>query len=153
MIKGANMSFRTCAIGETRFDRRLKGKGAQGNEDMCFSIAIRNKGWRCVYDPKAIVEHYVGRGKEARPYGLVESGADTMRFREFAYNEVVGVWDALTPLQRCAFFLWSVFVGTGVCPGLVQAMRYTRQLGYESWRRFGIAQQGKLDAFRDLLFA
>jgi hypothetical protein len=45
-----------------------------------------------------------------------------------------------------------VLIGTGVFPGFVQAIRFTPKLGIHSWRRFVIAQQGKMDAFRDLIF-
>jgi hypothetical protein len=73
-------------------------------------------------------------------------------FRDFAYNQVISIWHALSPLRRAAFFVWSVLVGTGVFPGFVQALRFTPKLGIHSWRRFLIAQQGKMDAFRDLIF-
>jgi GT2 family glycosyltransferase len=148
VLKGCNMSFRTEAIGDTKFDTMLRGTGS-GNEDMSFTIAIKNKGWKCVYDPEALLEHYPGKHKDARPYGLVRR-TDAVPFRHFAYNEVVGVWYALSPLRRTVFVLWSFLIGTGVCPGLLQALRYTREFGYDSWRRFAIAQQGKFMALRDL---
>jgi cellulose synthase/poly-beta-1,6-N-acetylglucosamine synthase-like glycosyltransferase len=152
VLKGANMSYRAAAFAEVRFDIRLKGKGAQPSEDYCFSVAVKAKGWKLAYDPRAIVDHYASQRAESRLYVGVAAVQDDAEFREFAYNQVVSIWAAMTPLRRCAFFVWSSLIGTGVFPGLVQAVRYTPKLGPHSWRRFATAQQGKIDAFRDLLF-
>lgn len=152
VLKGANMSYRSKAIAEVRFDSRLKGSGAQPSEDFCFSVAVKCKGWKLAYDPLAVVDHYASQRAEVRHYVGVTAVNDASVFRDFAYNQVISIWLALTPLRRAAFFVWSVVIGTGVFPGLVQAIRFTPKLGVDSWRRFLIAQQGKMDAFRDLIF-
>jgi glycosyltransferase involved in cell wall biosynthesis len=152
ILKGANMSYRSKAIADVRFDTRLKGKGAQPSEDFCFSVAVKCKGWKLAYDPSVLVDHYASQRAEVRHYVGVAAVNDASAFRDFAYNQVVSIWHALTPLRRGAFFAWSVLVGTGVFPGLIQAVRFTPKLGVHSWRRFLIAQQGKMDAFRDLIF-
>jgi cellulose synthase/poly-beta-1,6-N-acetylglucosamine synthase-like glycosyltransferase len=152
VLKGANMSFRSKAIADLRFDTRLKGNGAQPSEDFCFSVAVKSKGWKLAYDPLAVVDHYASQRAEARLYVGVAAIQDDAEFRNFAYNQVVSIWDALSPLRRLAFLVWSSLVGTGVFPGLIQAIRFTPQLGVQSWRRFLVAQQGKMNAFRDLLF-
>jgi cellulose synthase/poly-beta-1,6-N-acetylglucosamine synthase-like glycosyltransferase len=152
VLKGANMSFRAKALINVRFDRRLKGKGAQPNEDIALSVAVKCAGWKIAYDPQALVDHYPGQRVEVRHYNGVMPVKDENAFRDFSYNEVLGIWGALNPLCRLSFFVWSVLVGTGVCPGLIQAIRFTPKLGIHSWRRFSIAQQGKFDAFLDLAF-
>ncbi len=152
LLKGANMSFRSKAIADLRFDLRLKGNGAQPSEDFCFSVAVKSRGWKLAYDPLAVVDHYASQRAEARLYVGVSAIQNDAEFRGFAYNQVLSIWVALSPLRRLVFFVWSLLVGTGVFPGLIQAIRFTPQLGVQSWRRFLIAQQGKMDAFRDLLF-
>jgi cellulose synthase/poly-beta-1,6-N-acetylglucosamine synthase-like glycosyltransferase len=152
ILKGANMSYRSKAIADVRFDTRLKGNGAQPSEDFCFSVAVKSKGWKLAYDPLAVVDHYASQRTEARHYVGVVAVNDASAFRDFAYNQVISIWHALSPLRRGAFFVWSVLIGTGVFPGLIQAFRFTPSLGVHSWRRFLIAQQGKMDAFRDLIF-
>ena len=152
VLKGANMSYRSKAIADIRFDPRLKGNGAQPSEDFCFSVAVKSKGWKLAYDPLAVVDHYASQRIEVRHYVGVAAVNDASAFRDFAYNQVISVWHALSPLRRGAFFVWSVVIGTGVFPGLIQAIRFTPKLGVHSWRRFLIAQQGKMDAFRDLIF-
>ncbi len=152
ILKGANMSYRSIAIADVRFDTRLKGKGAQPSEDFCFSVAVKCKGWKLAYDPSVVVDHYASQRAEVRHYVGVSAVNDATVFRDFAYNQVISIWHALSPLRRTAFFAWSVVVGTGVFPGFIQAIRFTPKLGMHSWRRFVIAQQGKMDAFRDLIF-
>ncbi len=153
LLKGANMSFRREAITTARCDVRLRGKGAQPSEDISLCVEVRRQGWKIAYDPQASVNHYPGRRDEARHYGGVAPVTDINGFRDFAYNEVIGLWGAFTPARKAAFMIWSLLIGTGVCPGLLQAVRFTPRLGLNSWKRFGVAQQGKWAAFFDLVFA
>jgi GT2 family glycosyltransferase len=152
VLKGANMSFRCIALRNVRFDIRLRGEGTQPNEDKAFSIAVKLNGWRLKYDPLAVVDHYPGFRPDARQYVGVARIGNVKHFYSFSYNEVVSIWDALNPIRRGAFVLWSLLVGTATCPGLVQAIRFTPQLGGHSWQRFRIAQTAKFEAYRDLLF-
>jgi cellulose synthase/poly-beta-1,6-N-acetylglucosamine synthase-like glycosyltransferase len=151
-LKGANMSFRSEALKATRFDPRLKGRGAQPGEDVAFSVRVKSRGWKLAYDPEAMIDHLVGRREEARLYVGVHALKEKTPFREFSYNEAIAVWEALSPTRRAAFIAWSFLIGTGTCPGIIQAVRFTPKLGRESWTRFVVAQQGKFAAFRDLLF-
>jgi len=152
VLKGANMSFRAKAFEHVRFDTRLKGTGAQPSEDFCFSVEVKAQGWKLAYDPTVLVDHYASQRDEKRLYVGVSAVQDEAAFRDFSYNQTVSIWNALSPLRRAVFFVWSCLIGTGVFPGLVQAVRFTPKLGLESWRRFFLAQQGKLEGFRDLLF-
>jgi cellulose synthase/poly-beta-1,6-N-acetylglucosamine synthase-like glycosyltransferase len=151
-LKGANMSFRSEAFANLRFDQRLKGTGAQPREDTAFSIAVKASGWKLAYDPAAAVDHYAAQREEARHYVDVQALTDERSFREFAYNDILSIWLAFKGVRKVAFITWTILVGTGVCPGFVQALRFTPKLGAASWRRFYLAQQGKFEAFRDLLF-
>jgi len=151
-LKGANMSFRAEAFAEQRFDKRLKGQGAQPREDTAFSVAVKAAGWKLAYDPAAAVDHYAARREEARYYVDVQALADEKSFRQFAYNDTLSIWPALQGLRKVAFITWTVMVGTRVCPGFIQALRFTPRLRGASWHRFYVAQQGKFEAFRDLLF-
>jgi len=151
-LKGANMSFRSEAFANLRFDPRLKGTGAQPREDTAFSIAVKASGWKLAYDPAAAVDHYAAQREEARHYVDVQALTDERSFREFAYNDILSIWLAFKGVRKIAFITWTILVGTGVCPGFVQALRFTPRLGGASWRRFYLAQQGKFEAFRDLLF-
>jgi GT2 family glycosyltransferase len=150
ILKGVNMSYRAKVFTQVRFDERLRGSGAQANEDLCFSVAVRNAGWKLLYDPAVLVVHHIQPREEPRFYGGVIPVWNATGFRDFAFNEVMAIWDVLPPGRRGIFAIWSALVGTGVCPGLLQALRYSPRLGLMSWRRFVLAQAGKLAAFKEL---
>ena len=57
VLKGVNMSFRRQALA---LPSQLRGNGAQVHNEMYLSIWAAAQGWRLVYDPAALVDHYVG---------------------------------------------------------------------------------------------
>ncbi len=153
LLKGANMSFRCEALANARCDPRLRGKGAQASEDISLALAVKRDGWKIAYDPAAVVHHHQGAREEARHYSGMAKIVDPTGFQNFAYNEAVGVWDSLSLIGKPAFVLWSLLIGTRVCPGLVQAVRFTPSLGWVSWQRFRYAAKAKLQAVADLVFS
>lgn len=150
-LKGANMSFRIEAVAGMEKEFPMRGKGSQPYQDTAFSMAIRRQGWRLRYDPAVLLNHYAGKRTEPRYYAMIGGVTDVPAFRDYAYNEVVCYWSDFTPVRMAAYALWSFFVGVGTNPGLVQAIRYTPKLGFVSWYRFFLVQQGKGQAFRALL--
>ncbi len=150
MLKGANMIFRRSAIGDIRFDARLKGQGAQPFDDVAFGLAVRRAGWKLLYDPAVLVDHFSGGREEVRHYGTVDTVKDRRGYRELSYNEVVALWDEMSRVRFVVFAAWSVLVGTRITPGIVQAIRFTPQLGRGSWDRFMLTQHGRLEAWRDM---
>ncbi len=151
VLKGANMSYRAEAMAGVRVDTRLRGSGAQPAEDMNFSLSVKRAGWKLLYDPAVLVYHYVGRREEARYYSGVIPLTEVTGFRNFAFNKMIAMWDYMPPWQRAVFVAWSLLIGTGVSPGIVQAIRFTPRLGLGSWHRFAVEQQGKFAALRVLL--
>jgi glycosyltransferase involved in cell wall biosynthesis len=152
-LKGANMSYRREAIGPVRFDARLRGRGAQPHDDLGFSLAIRRSGWRVLYDPAVVLDHFAFRRAEPRPYVAGGGLPDPLGYRDSAYNLVLALWDALGPARRGAFVLWSLLVGTRLYPGLAQALRLTPAEGLSAWRKFALCQHGSLAACAMLLAA
>ena len=149
-LKGANMSYRAQAFAGPRFDTRLRGAGAQAYEDIAFSLAVQTAGWKLLYDPLVAVDHYAAQREEPRHYAAVTAIEDVNGLFDFAYNEVIALWRALTPAGRVAYVMWSLLVGTGLSPGIIQAIRYTRQLGTGSWRRLWTVQRAKATAYRTM---
>ena len=150
ILKGANMSFRAEALRYARCDIRLRGTGAQPNEDVSLTLAVKGQGWKIAYDPAALVNHNQSPRNEVRHYSGVSRIADAEAYECFVYNEVVGIWDFLSLPRKIAFMIWSLLIGTRVCPGLVQAFRCTPSLRLQSWYRFWLTQKAKLEAYRDL---
>lgn len=148
---GVNMSFRSKAIAGLRFDTRLRGHGAQPNEDIAFCLAVRRQGWRLIYDPQVMVDHYEGTREEPRHYAAMLPVTDAKAFGDVTYNWVVAIYEEFSPLRHMVYMLWQSLVGTRLRPGLVQAIRFTPKLGGASWQRFRITQTSMLEAYRDLI--
>lgn len=146
ILKGANMSYRAQAIAGLRFDTRLRGSTVQPHEDLAFSLAVNRRGWKLLYDPAVLVYHFAGR-PDQRAYSSNAASVDLRDLSNAAFNSVIALWDKLTPARRAAFVFWSIFIGTGVEPGVLQAFRYMPRLGVHAWRRFWWAQRGKIEAF------
>jgi GT2 family glycosyltransferase len=147
---GVNMSFRREAIAGLRFDSRLRGKGAQPNEDIAFCLAVRRRGWKLVYDPEVLVDHYEGPRDEPRHYAAMLPVTDSRAFGDVTYNWVVAIYEEFSPLRHLVYIIWQFMVGTRLRPGLVQAIRFTSSLRRESWLRFWITQKAMLEAYVDL---
>lgn len=150
LLKGANMSFRAKAVRQIRFDRRLRGKGAQPCEDLAFSLAVRGAGWKVLYDPDVVVDHYEGEREELRHYAEMLPVQDGEAFGELMYNWVVAIWDHFTVKRHLMHIAWQVLVGTRVRPGLVQAVRFTPSLKVVSWQRFWYTQKALVAAYLEL---
>jgi len=144
-LKGANMIYRAKAIDGLRFDTRLRGRFVQPHDDLSFSLKVMKRGWKLVYDPDVLVFHYAGR-PDQRAYSSIARQVKLDEVRDSSFNMVIALWEVLPIWRRVAFIFWSFLIGTGVEPGLVQAVRYTPQLGLVSWRRLLAAQQGKFQA-------
>jgi GT2 family glycosyltransferase len=142
---GVNMSFRREAIAELRVDLRLRGRGAQPNEDIAFCLAVRRRGWKLLYDPMVVVDHFEGPREEPRHYAAMLPSDGS--FGDVTYNWVVAIYEEFSPFRHLVYILWQFLVGTRLRPGLVQAVRFTQRLRGESWRRFWITQRAMLEAY------
>lgn len=151
LLKGANMSYRAEAFAALRFDTRLRGRGAQPHEDLAFSLAVRRAGWKLLYDPAALVEHYAGWREEPRYYVGGTKLADSAGFFDNCFNNAVALWGTLTPVRRVAYTVWVLLVGTRVLPGVVQAVRMTPGEGTGAWRKLLLCQRAHLAAYLLLL--
>ena len=148
-FKGVNMSFRRVAIGNVRFDHKLRGSGAQLCNDSGFSLDVKRNGWKLIYDPEILVEHYEGgRVGETRVHSF---DADLKDMSDAAYNDALVVLGHLGFFKRICYIFWSFFIGTRLHPGVVQGFRFTLQLKMLAWKRFNAVQRGKFSAFLDVL--
>lgn len=148
ILKGANMSFHRNAIAELRFDKRLRGTGAQVHNELMFCLAVKNRGWKLIYDPKVAVDHYCGKRFDEDQRQQFNAQA----LSNMVHNETLALLEYLSPPQRFAFLLWAVFIGTRGAFGFIQWLRFLpsqgrlsgqkllaslhgRWQGYQTWRR------------------
>lgn len=148
ILKGANMSFHKNAIAGLRFDKRLRGTGAQVHNDLMFCLVVRKRGWKLIHDPKVTIDHYQGQRFDEDKRQQFNAQA----LSNMVHNETLALLEYLSPPQRFAFLLWAVFIGTRGAFGFIQWLRFLpsqgklsgqkllaslngRWQGYQTWRR------------------
>jgi len=137
VLKGVNMSFRQKAIAQLRFDERMRGTGAQVHFEMAFTLALKQAGWKIIYDPHIVVDHYPAqRFDEDQRHNFNE-----IALINLVHNETLILLEHLPPLRRVVFLLWAIFIGTRDSLGLGQWLRFFPSQGqivnqklWASWR-------------------
>ncbi|KAB7671732.1 glycosyltransferase family 2 protein [Bacillus sp. B1-b2] len=120
VLKGANMSYRSEAIKGLKFDERLLGNGAQVHNDLAFSLSVKKKGWRLIYDPSVSVNHYPADRFDSDQRNIFNKDA----YYFSVYNETLILKEFFdTRIRKITFILWSLIIGTSEKPGLLQVIR------------------------------
>jgi glycosyltransferase involved in cell wall biosynthesis len=120
LLKGVNMAFRREAIGALRFDRRLRGNGAEAHCEMAFCLDVQRRGWTLIYDPSLLVEHF--RVRRSRDASRSVSPFDDTAFYHASFNLRLIMCEYLTPAGRRAFAAYSALIGERAEPGLLRAL-------------------------------
>lgn len=146
LLKGVNMSGRRSALGDLKFDERMLGKGAQVHYEMSFCLAMKRAGWKVIYDPKILVNHFrAQRFDEDQRYVF----NPTANFNQ-VYNETIVLLDHYQGGQRFIFVLWSILIGTRSARGLIQMLRFLPKEGKVSVGRWKAAMKGRWRAWKYL---
>lgn len=137
VLKGVNMSFRREAIADLQFDQRMRGTGAQVHFEVVFSLTLKQRGWKLIYDPQIAVDHYPAQRFDEDQRHAFNSQASINAI----HNETVALLGYLSPLQRGIFLLWAIVIGTTEARGLLQWLRFlpkegdlARQKLWSCWR-------------------
>ena len=148
LLKGVNMAFRTEMFGNLRLDWRLRGKGAQVGWELGLSLALVAKGYKLIYDPQVLVEHFPGVRpiEEDRAYFNPVSHGDEIFNRTLILMEFLATrrWGRL---RQTALLSYQGLRGTRRAPGLLLLgigllTRYPK-----TWARF----KATFAAYRDAL--
>jgi glycosyltransferase involved in cell wall biosynthesis len=120
VLKGVNMSFRRKAIADLRFDQRMRGSGAQVHFEVLFSLTLRKRGWKLIYDQQITVDHFPAPRFDEDQRG---------QFNEIAWinathNETLALLEHFTTVQRIVFLFWAVLIGSRSSFGFVQYLRF-----------------------------
>jgi GT2 family glycosyltransferase len=132
VLKGVNMSFRRSAFNQLQFDQRLLGTGAQVHFEVAFCLSLKRQGWKLIYDPAIVVDHYIAQRFDEDQRESFNSVALT----NAVHNETLALLEHLPPLQQIAFWLWAVLIGSWQAPGFVQWLRMLlkeRPLARSKW--------------------
>jgi cellulose synthase/poly-beta-1,6-N-acetylglucosamine synthase-like glycosyltransferase len=119
ILKGANMSYRKLAIQDLKFDGRLRGSGAQVHNDLMFSLQVKRRGWKVIYDPSVCVDHFPAQRFDEDMRGSFNSAAVINQ----SHNEYLAILSSLPHIFRIIFIMWSNLIGTRSSPGLLQVIR------------------------------
>jgi Glycosyltransferases, probably involved in cell wall biogenesis len=126
-LKGVNCSYRGDVLRRIGFDTRLRGPGAQVHWELALGLAFRREGWKLLYDPSLIVDHFPAvrhdPDQNNRLGGVFSPGAHI----DAVCNQTIALWEHLSPARRPVFLLWAVLVGTRGEPGALQFLRALRR--------------------------
>ena len=129
LLKGVNMSIRRRYFPCLRFDEHLRGNGAEPHEDWALSLAVRQVGFRVIYDPAIWVDHFEGerigvdqRSDRTGQGGLQPRVQPDVRCRQVSDGR----------RRAMAHVVYAVLVGSRNAPGIV-SFNYRliqREFGY-----------------------
>ena len=132
ILKGVNMSFRKVALEGLRCDDRMKGTGAQVHFEVALSLSVKRQGWKLIYDPAVVVDHYPAqRFDEDQRHAF-----NAIAWANKAHNETVGLLDHLSSPRKIIYLAWAFLVGTRDVLGFVQLCRFLpveKDLAFRKW--------------------
>jgi cellulose synthase/poly-beta-1,6-N-acetylglucosamine synthase-like glycosyltransferase len=139
VLKGVNMSFRRTAIANSHFDTRMRGTGAQVHFEIEFSLSLKRSGWKLIYDPQILVDHYPAqRFDEDQRHTFNE-----LAFTNAVHNETLALLEHLAPTKRLLFVLWAIFVGTRKAFGIIQLLRFAPREKHLALKKWQASVQGR----------
>lgn len=144
VLKGVNMSFRTLAIGQLRFDERMRGTGAQVHFEMSFTLTLQRAGWKIIYDPNVAVDHYPAQRFDEDQ----RNNFNKIAFINLVHNETVVLLEHLPPTRRAIFLLWAVLVGTRDCLGFLQWLRFLPKEGRFAGQKLLASMRGRTQGWQ-----
>jgi len=145
-LKGANMSFRRTLL--DGFDPNLTGGSACLN-DTEISLSVAAQGFRLIFDPEAIVDHYPAQ----------RFGESTRRLNASAivssdsHNWVYCMMKHLPGIRKVAFLANALLVGMGNRYGLIKYLINLPGSPVVASRLFLASTAGKLRGLRTYLAA
>ena len=115
VLKGVNCAYRVEPLRQVGFEQRLKGTGAQVHFELAIGLELLRRGWRLVYDPAILVDHYPAARHDADQRGVLHA----LSLSNEVHNETLALLRHFRPAQRVAFVAWALACGTRTYPGAV----------------------------------
>lgn len=152
ILKGVNMAWRRTAVDGLRFDGRLRGAGAQVHNDLAFSLAVRRRGWRLLYDPALCVDHYPAPRADADQRAIfnAESYYNASYNLHFVLGEHLRA-SGVPAARRALAGAYQVLAGSRNYPGLLRALTLAfGGEGQRAWRRLSLTLRARREATQAL---
>jgi cellulose synthase/poly-beta-1,6-N-acetylglucosamine synthase-like glycosyltransferase len=147
ILKGVNMSFRREAIGQLRFDERMRGTGAQVHFEMAFTLTLKRAGWKIIYDPNVAVDHYPAQRFDEDQ----RNNFNEVAFINLVHNETLVLLEHLPFIRRIVFLFWAVFVGTCDSLGFVQWLRFLPSQGQLAGKKLLASWRGRWQGYKQFV--
>lgn len=147
VLKGVNMSFRKEAIGQLRFDERMRGTGAQVHFEMAFTLTLKRTGWKIIYDPNVAVDHYPAQRFDEDQ----RNNFNEIAFINLVHNETLVLLEHLPFIRRIVFLFWAVFVGTCDSLGLIQWLRFLPNQGQLAGKKLLASWRGRWQGYKEFI--
>lgn len=142
VLKAVNMAFRKESI---RLPSFLRGAGAQAHFEVAMCLWTQRRGWRLVYDPSIVVDHYVAPRFDADQRGSPETTA----VRAAAYNLVFCLL-GMEPSLYWRRAVYGLLVGDRGAPGLTRAIVAVVTGDWTILRNLMPSLEGQLQALVDI---
>jgi GT2 family glycosyltransferase len=142
VLKGVNCAYRRDVIGDIGFDKRLVGTGAQPHWELSLGIAVKKRGYRLVYDPAILVDHYPAPRHDEDQRWTFSSVA----VANAAQNEAIALFDLYVSWRRLIYILWFLLIGVRDYPGLLQALRLLMHRERHVASRWRASMRGRIRA-------
>ena len=150
VLKGANCSYRAEPLKQISFESRLRGEGAQAHWELALGMAMRQAGWKLIYDPAVALDHFPASrfDEDTNHRGFFNAAGLT----NVVYNETLILLTYLPPVQRVAFVVWAFFVGSWGEPGVLQVPRLLARGDKQIWNRLYATYSGRSKAILTIAF-
>lgn len=144
VLKGVNCAYRASLLKAIGLEKRLKGNGAQVDNELYLGLALRKRGFRLVYDPAICVDHFIApRHDEDKRHSF-----NPLAMRNAVHNETLSLLENLPTLRRMAFLCWAFLVGTSASLGAVQWIRFMLRRDPHATAKFVASMRGRLEGWR-----
>jgi GT2 family glycosyltransferase len=147
VLKGVNGAYRTVAIKDIGFDTRLLGSGAQVHWEIALGLAVKGAGWKLVYDPEIVVDHYLAKRFDEDQ----RNSFNAIAMHNMAYNEMFVRGEPLSKVNRALLLAWALSVGTKDSPGIVQWLRFVGRDKSLTGAKLKASMLGRIHAWNVLL--
>lgn len=118
ILKGANMALRRDAVAQRRLDPAMRGRGVQDHWEIDLSLGLRAAGWKLMYDPAVVVDHY----RDARFGSQRPEVASAQDRYDNTHNEAYALLKNLRGGRRLVAVGYGLLVGTRANPGPLLAV-------------------------------
>jgi GT2 family glycosyltransferase len=115
VLKGVNMSLRSELW---RLEPRLRGEGALAHWELELCLRVRHAGWRLIYDPEIVVDHWRAPRVGDEPRDSLSPQA----VRDAVHNEFYAIVRWSPGRRRAAAIAYGFLVGHRRAPGLAVAV-------------------------------